>query len=112
MSHKVDNGMMMWKGNGNTTTLLLSLKGLAILQRDRGGQVNTIMMEHLNSILLHKSGPANKQHTNIDVNVHFTSTFNQLSLIEKLMLKPKIKVKFDCIRKDDNHCYSKGKQKS
>ena len=25
--------------------------------------MNTIVMEHFNSILLHKSGPANKQHT-------------------------------------------------
>ena len=56
----------MWKGNGNTTLLLLlfSLKGLGILHEERRGQVNTIIMEHFNRILLNKSGPAKKQHTN------------------------------------------------
>ena len=52
----------MWKGNGNTTTLQFSLKGLEVLYRERR-QVNTIVMEHFSSILFHKSGPANKQHT-------------------------------------------------
>jgi hypothetical protein len=28
MSHKLANGMKMWKGIGNTTTLLFSLNGL------------------------------------------------------------------------------------
>ena len=54
----------MWKGNGNTTTLLFSLKILEIVHQERGGQVKTIVMEHFNGILFHKSGPANKQHTN------------------------------------------------
>ena len=31
---------------------------------ERIGQVKTIVMEHFNGILFHKSGPANKQHTN------------------------------------------------
>ena len=53
---KLTNGMKMWKGN--TTTLLFSLKGLEILHQERRVQVNTIVMKHLNSILLHKSGPA------------------------------------------------------
>ena len=57
------NGMETWKGNGNTTTLLFYLEGLEILHEERRGDVNTLLMEHLNSILFHKSGPANKQHT-------------------------------------------------
>jgi hypothetical protein len=48
------NGMKMLKGNGNTTTLLFSLKGLEILHQERRVQVKTIV----NSILFHKSGPA------------------------------------------------------
>ena len=55
---------VMWKGNGNTTTLLFSLKRLAIVHQERRGQVKTIVMKHFNGILFHKSGPANKQHTN------------------------------------------------
>ena len=31
MNHKLAKGMKMWKGNGNTTILLFSLKGLEIL---------------------------------------------------------------------------------
>jgi hypothetical protein len=58
------NGMKMWKGNGNTTTLLYSLKRLEIVHQERRGQVKTIVMEHFNCILFHKSGPVNKQHTN------------------------------------------------
>ena len=33
------------------------------LHKERRGQVNTIVMEHLNSIILNKFRPANKQHT-------------------------------------------------
>ena len=40
-----------WWTLGNTTTLL-------IFHQERRGQVNTIVMEHFNSILFHKSGPA------------------------------------------------------
>jgi hypothetical protein len=54
----------MWKGSGNTTTLLFSLKGLEIVYKERRGQVKTIVMEYFNGILFHNSGPANKQHTN------------------------------------------------
>jgi hypothetical protein len=54
----------MWKEKGNTTTLLFSLKGLEILHQERRGKVKTIVMEHSKGILFHKSGPANKQHTN------------------------------------------------
>jgi hypothetical protein len=64
MNHNLANGMKMWKGNGNNTTLLFSMKGLNILHQERRGQVNTIVTVHLNGILLHKSKPANKQHTN------------------------------------------------
>ena len=34
------------------------------LHHERRGQVKTIVMEHFNGILFHKSGPANKQDTN------------------------------------------------
>jgi hypothetical protein len=63
MNHKLANGMKLWKGNGNTTTLF-SLKILEIVYQERRGQVKTMVLEHLNGILFHKSGPANKQHTN------------------------------------------------
>ena len=55
-------GMKMRKGNGNTTKLLFSLKGLAILHQERR-KMNTTVIEHLNCILFPKSRPANKQHT-------------------------------------------------
>jgi hypothetical protein len=58
MNHKLANGTKMWNGNGNTTTLLFSLKGLEILHQERRGKVRTIVMEHFNDILFHKSGPA------------------------------------------------------
>ena len=38
-------------------------EGFETLHQERRGQMNTIMMEHFNSILFHKSGPANKPHT-------------------------------------------------
>ena len=53
----------MRKGNRNTTKLLLSLKGLEILQHLKRGYANTIVTEYFNSSLFYKSGPANKQHT-------------------------------------------------
>jgi hypothetical protein len=64
MNHKLANGMKMWRGNGNTTTLLFSLKKLEIVHQEKRRQVKTIVMEHFNGILFHKSGLANKQHTN------------------------------------------------
>ena len=63
MNHKLANGMNMWKGNGNTATLLFSLKDLDILQQGRIEEVKTIVMEHFNRILFYKSGLANKQQT-------------------------------------------------
>ena len=45
----------MWKGNGNATILLFSLKGLEILLRERRGQVSAIAMERFNAILFHNS---------------------------------------------------------
>ena len=63
------NGMKMWKVAGNTITLLFPLKGPEILHQKRRGQVNIIGLEHFNSILFHKSGPANKQHTYKSINV-------------------------------------------
>jgi hypothetical protein len=59
MNDKLIYSMKMWKGNGNTTTILFSLNGLEVLHQERRGQVKTIIMEHFNSILFHKSGPAN-----------------------------------------------------
>ena len=68
MNHKLANGMKMGRGNGNTTTLLFSLKKLEIVHLETRGHVKTIVMEHFNGILFHKSGPANKQHTNQSIN--------------------------------------------
>jgi hypothetical protein len=51
MNHKLANSMKMWKGNGNTTTLLLSLKRLEIVHQETRGQVKTIVMEHFNGIV-------------------------------------------------------------
>jgi hypothetical protein len=44
------------------------MKGLEILCQVRRGQKKTIMMEHFNIILFHKSGPANKQHIYQSIN--------------------------------------------
>ena len=55
--------MEIWRRNRNTTTLLFFLWGLGILHQERRVQVNTIMMQHINSILFYKYGPANEQHT-------------------------------------------------
>ena len=68
-NHKLDNGMKMWKRNGNTTTLLFCLIRLEIVHQERTGQVKTIVMKHFNGILFHKSEPANKQHTKQPTNV-------------------------------------------
>ena len=46
-NQKLANGMNMWKENGNTTTLLFSLKGLGILYQERRGQGKTIVMNTL-----------------------------------------------------------------
>ena len=70
MSHKVAYDMKMWKGKGNTITLLFCLRGLEILHQERRGQVNTIVMERFNNILFHKSEPANKQHS-LSINQSF-----------------------------------------
>ena len=44
-------------------TLLFTPKRLEIVHQERRGQVETIVKEHFNSILFHKSGHANKHHT-------------------------------------------------
>ena len=59
-NHNLAKGMKMWKGNGNTTTFPWK----EILNQERREQVKTIVMEHFNGILFHKSGLANKQRTN------------------------------------------------
>jgi hypothetical protein len=56
--------------------IVISLKGLEILHKERRGQVKTIVMEHFNGTLFHKSGPANKQHTNQSIKLQ-DSVFRQ-----------------------------------
>ena len=58
----------MSKGNGNTTTLLFSLKRLQILHQERRGQVKTIVSENFNSILSHESGFVNMEQTYQPIN--------------------------------------------
>ena len=48
--------------------IIIFLKRLETLHQERSGQVNTFVMGHFNSILFHKSGPANKQHTYQSIN--------------------------------------------
>ena len=48
------NGMKVWEGT------LLCLKALTTLHQERRDQVNTIVMQYLNSILFRKSRPANR----------------------------------------------------
>jgi hypothetical protein len=74
MNHNLANGMKIWKGNGNNTSLLFSLKGLDILHQERRGQVNTIVMENFNSIHFHKSEPSNKRHIYQSTTVRMTET--------------------------------------
>ena len=50
MNYKSAKSMKMWKGNGNTTTLLFFLKGLEILYQGRRGQVNTITLQQSKSL--------------------------------------------------------------
>ena len=57
--------MKMWKGNGNTNTLLFSLKGLEILQQET--RVGLLSEHHsYGTFQQHpfSQGPANKQYTN------------------------------------------------
>ena len=55
--------MKRWKRRDNIITKLPSLKELEILRQDKRVQVNTRVTEYFKSILFHKSGLANKQHT-------------------------------------------------
>jgi hypothetical protein len=66
----------MWKDNENATPLLFSLKGFESLHQLRRGQVKTMVMEHFNSTLFHKSGPANKQNTYQSINLGPQSGLN------------------------------------
>ena len=54
------NCIKMRKRNRNTK-LLFYQKGLEILGEGRR-EMNTILMKYFNSILFHKSGPADKRH--------------------------------------------------
>jgi hypothetical protein len=81
MNHKLANSMKMWKVNRNTITLLFSLEGLEILHQERRQQVKTIVMERFSGILFHKTGPANKRHTNQSINTkvrHISPVYNQM----------------------------------
>ena len=40
MNHMLTKGMKMWKGNGNTNTVLFSLKGVKILHKEKITQVD------------------------------------------------------------------------
>ena len=70
MNHELANGITVWEGNENAIiiiiiiTLLFSMKELLNLHQERRDQVKIIVMQHLNGILFHKFGSANKQHTN------------------------------------------------
>jgi hypothetical protein len=70
MNQNFGNGIKMWKGNRNTTTLLFSLNGLEILHQERREEMKTMVIGHFNGMLFHKSEPANKQHTNQSINQH------------------------------------------
>ena len=59
MSHKLTNGMKVWKGNGNTTTLLFYFKWLEILHQGRR-KVKNMVMENFNRIIFQESWSANK----------------------------------------------------
>ena len=51
INHKLANGMNTWGGNGNTATLLFSLKGLEILHQERTeSHSDEILQQH--SLLL------------------------------------------------------------
>jgi hypothetical protein len=74
----------MWKRNGNTTTLLLSPKGLQVLDEKRREEMNTIVMEHFKRILFYKSEHANKQHTYQSINQSINQSTNHRIWIRHL----------------------------
>jgi hypothetical protein len=45
--------------------------------KKRRGQVKTTVTEHFNDILFHKSGSANKQHTNHSFSTFYDSYFSR-----------------------------------
>ena len=52
------------KGTGILPYYYFPRMGLEFYIKKKIGQVKTIVMEHINGILFHKVGSANKQHTN------------------------------------------------
>jgi hypothetical protein len=81
--------MRTWKGSGNTTTLLFAPKGLDILHQE----MRTSVHHSDETILLHKSGRANEQHTyqssNQSVNKSVSQSINQSSINQsKLTFEP------------------------
>jgi hypothetical protein len=89
MNHKLVNSIQMWNVNGNTTTLLHSLKGFEILHQERREQVNTILMEHFNSIVFHMARHVNNQHTYKSINaseipaLHVTPFCKKLDIVNQ-----------------------------
>ena len=69
----------MWKGNGNTATLLFFPESIW----NCTSRKKPIVMEHFNGILFNKSGPVNKQHTNQSIN---TWTFAFFMTLKKLII--------------------------
>ena len=53
------------------------LKELEILNQERREQVRIIVIENVNSILVHKSRPANKQHIKQPINLDLPANRHQ-----------------------------------
>jgi hypothetical protein len=84
MNPKLANGVKIWKGNWNTTTLLFSQKELEIVHQERRGQVKTIVIEHFNGIFFHNSGPTNQSRfTNVALSFCFLLLFTPMNVKEK-----------------------------
>ena len=60
----VENIVITTKGLQDRNNLLLDGRTV----ENKGKIILTIVMVHFNSILFHKSGPANKQHTYLSIN--------------------------------------------
>ena len=53
-----------WRYAKELEILPFPLKDLKLYMKKEEDKWKTLVMEHFNGILFHKSGPANKQHTN------------------------------------------------
>ena len=63
---EMEKHIKKWMEEEKSRFNTIAEKGLEILHQERRGQVNSTVMEHFNSILFHKSGPANKQQRKYD----------------------------------------------